>query len=161
VLGCMKSANDSLDISSTEGNAPTLTQWGVASNLPFVAISKASPVWNARQSLGIETLTSSPPRVRMYRPEVGEGLETICGWPFSPHRSSMALIKLSVLSAKKQVDYLLGKVLLVTNDQGGNHTSCRLARPRVNPETEGSSGAVGLLLYLRFESNQPAKALNL
>lgn len=90
MLGCMKSANDSLDISSAEENAPTLTQWGVASNLPLVAISKASPVWNARQSLGIETLTSSPPRVRMYRPEVGEGLETISGWPFSPHRSSMA-----------------------------------------------------------------------
>ena len=160
MLGCMKSANDSLDISAAEGNAPTLTQWGVASNLPFVAISKASPVWNARQSSGIETLTSSPPRVRMYRPEVGEGLMTISGWPFSTHRSNMALFNLSALSAKKQVDCLPSKVLLVTNDQGGNHTSCRLARPRVNPEKERSSGAVGLLLYVRFESNQPAKALN-
>jgi len=90
VLGCMKSANDSLDILSAERNVPTLTQWGVASNLPFVAISKASPVWNARQSLGIETLTSSPPRVRMYKPDVGGGLVTISGWSFSDCRSNMA-----------------------------------------------------------------------
>jgi hypothetical protein len=69
----MNNAKVSLDILPASGLDPTLTQWGVARNFPAVAISRASPVWNAKQSTGIETFVKSPPRVRIYNPDAGEG----------------------------------------------------------------------------------------
>lgn len=64
--------------------APTRTQCGVARKLPAVASSRASPVWKAKQSGGIETLVRVPPRVRMYSPDAGDGDGTTTGSPFGP-----------------------------------------------------------------------------
>lgn len=55
-----------------------------------VTSSRHSPVWNARQSAGIDTLISSPPLVRIYRPDEGEGEETKVGSPSASSRRNMA-----------------------------------------------------------------------
>lgn len=78
----MKSAKVSLEIIwLTAGPVapPTRTQCGVARSFPPVATSSASPVWKARQSAGMETFVKLPPRLRIYKPEVGEGEGTIVG----------------------------------------------------------------------------------
>lgn len=71
--------NVSREIFSAPGAAPTRTAWGVARRRPAVASSSASPVWNARQSAGIFTCARSPPRVRMYSPDSGDGEGTTAG----------------------------------------------------------------------------------
>ena len=63
--GCMKRAKVSRETSSVPSPGPTRTQWGVALSFPPVASSRASPVWKARQSVGMDTFVSVPPRERM------------------------------------------------------------------------------------------------
>lgn len=144
----MNSAKVSLEIwckSSTPPTPPMRTQCGVARSFPAVASSSASPVWKARQSGGIETFFKSPPRVRIYRPDVGEGDGTNIGWLSASARTYIAY------RTYERAQHVCGAIHSLNRGQSTesgryeNHTSYRLAHHRyhlrvVHRETAGSSG---------------------